>query len=174
MHILKYAQNMSTYTISQDLLFPSGERASSEAAWSGYRDWAVSLAKRGRHWEAINVVKILASTQKIDWSIETYEEVHKIIAPLHTSTHIDLSRAALRVALGRRFSAKSALDKAMQCADEAQRLLPTVEEQLGRRCSQQRIELDMADLELESTALDVHTSLQRWHRISISAQEKLE
>ena len=173
MHVLKYAQYMSTYTISQDLLFPSRERVSSEAPWSGYRNWAVSLARRGRHWEAINVVKILASAQKIDWSIEAYEEIFKIIAT-HTSTYIDLSRAALLVALGRRLSAKSTLNEAMQCTDEAQRLLSTVEDQLSRRCWRQRIELDIADLELQSAALDVHTSLQRWHDISISAQERLE
>ena len=131
-------------------------------------------ARRGRCWEAINAVKILASTQKLDWSIEAYEEIHKIMAPPRSSAHIGLCRAALLLAWGRRFAENSALGRSMQCIDEAQQCLSTVEEQLGRRCSRQRIELDMANLELQSSALNVPMNLQRWHDISISAQEKLE
>ena len=174
MHVLKYAQNMSTYTTPQDLVFPSGTFESSETPWSGYREWAAWLARNGHHWQAINVVKILASTTSLNWSIKAYDELDSVINALHASTNVDLSRIALLVASGRRFLTISAIDKAIENNEEAQRLLKIVEEQIGKTCSRQRLELDMADLELQSSVLNAQTCLQRWHVISMKAQEQLE
>ena len=174
MHVLKYAQNRSTYTTPQDLVFPSRGSDISQTPWSGYGEWATLLARKGYHWQAINAVKILASTTTPDWSIKVYSGLNSIISALHASTFVDVSRIALQVALGRRFLTISAKDKATENIKEADRLLSIIENQIGRSCLRQRLELAMANLELQSSALDAQTCIQRWHLVSITAQETME
>ena len=170
MHVLKFAQNQSTYTTVNDLSFPPGRGEDVNQPWIGYDKWALHLARRGRYWEAINIVKILASTMPPKWSIETYLSIQDVIGPAQTSAQTMLSQLALCLALSRRYLTVYFHDQATQNLEGARVLLAHIEQELQVRCSRQRLELEIAKVEQLAPGTHISVSLQQWEHVADIAQ----
>lgn len=142
--------------------------------WAGYEHWASHLAQSGRFWEAINSVKILASTMKPAWSIDAYLRIDELLKHAKPSAQSGLCNLALCIALGRRYAAAMNFEKAAYYLEKARTLLKQVEQGLGRTCSRQRLELELANLELLPSDINVSISLQQWHRVAEMAEKRQE
>lgn len=160
-HILKFAQNQSMYTTVEDLLFPSRAKGGTTQPWAGYELWASHLAQNGRFWEAINVVKNLASTMKPQWSIDAYMRMNELLHHAKSSVQGRLNNLAIYLALGRRYATAMNFEKAAQYLGKARTLLEQVEQDLGRTCSRQRLELEMATVELLPSDISVSVSVRQ-------------
>lgn len=85
-----------------------------------------------------------------------------------------MNNIALCLALGRRYAAAMNFEKAAQHVGDARTLLEQFEHDLGQTCSRQRLELEMATIELLPSDINVSVSLQQWRRVAEMAQKRQE
>lgn len=170
LHITKYAQNRSTFTDREDLLFPPGSVTMNKEPWSGFEKVCDHLQAKKLYWQTLTIIKILAPVQEKEWGSTRYSSLITCLDSESSELHTKISKFAAIVAYSRHLSSKGDTEGGTYYATEASKTLQKIQTS-DHPMPRQALELRMAIFEARESDLDPDTRLEEWEDVSYIARQ---